>query len=133
MHWQRAVAQLRLMVQLVEILVVVTVEAIFSNLEGLLDLLTLVRSLGSISAQYSRCQRLNSHIMSPNRHTHTHTHRLGRSDSSLSPCGVHIQPQQPSKEGALLGLLDSSTSSQASFSRLNQSQLSRLMPVLDTG
>ncbi|KAF3075242.1 hypothetical protein CFAM422_001955 [Trichoderma lentiforme] len=80
---QRAVAQLRLMVQLVEILVVVTVEAIFSNLEGLLDLDSL--------------------------------------------------PQQPSREGALLGLLGSSTSGQASVGRLNQSQLSRLMPVLDTG
>lgn len=41
MHRQRAVAQLRLMVQLVEVLVFVTLEAIFSNLEGLLDLLTL--------------------------------------------------------------------------------------------
>lgn len=113
--------QLRPMVQLVEILVVVTLEAIFRN--GYLT----YSPTKQPSAQHLCCQRLN--IMSPN--THAHTHRLGRSDV------VHIQPQQPGREGegegALLGLLGSSTSGQASVGRLNQSQLSRLMPVLDTG
>lgn len=72
---QRAVAQqLRLMVQLVEILVFVTSKAIFSNLEGLLHLLTLVRSLGSISAQIFALSKIElTHHASQHTRARTHT------------------------------------------------------------